>query len=545
MVRRNRKRGYPRPAPISLDAGGAKGLNLQSLVNAANVWREYYNPLHQLTLSRAIALLQAAQRGLFADLQWTYKFVEERYPTLFALIERRASALLQLDYNFKVVSPDRLPPGVSPDLADAQARALRNAYEQVDNLKEAIEFLALATFRGYSHLEKIYHQGGALDPNAPDGAQNQSGALNATVPHGVRNQGGALDPNAPDGARNQSGALNTTVPYGVRNQGSTLNPHAPGGAQAVPAPKADLPGQLGLAGSVRPSQTSGWVVVHLEPVEQWHWTRKSLYAPWLYNANAMQTNFGVEVPLDRFIIREVKRPLDPIALISFIRSSLSQKDWDAFVEIYGLPGTVVIGPPHVPLGREADYQTAAENVAKGASGYLPNGSDVRFATEPRGANPFGEHLRRLDEQLVLAGTGGLLTMLAEGGSGMLAGTAHQETFEIIAKAEAQRISEVFQRQFDAEILSREFPGQPRLAYFELAANEETDVAMVIEQAFKLAQGGYEIDVNELSEKTGYKLQARAPVDKVAARAEVGDATIGHYSAALPEGLGHESKPEPK
>jgi hypothetical protein len=39
----------------------------------------------------------------------------------------------------------------------------------------------------------------------------------------------------------------------------------------------------------------------------------------------------------------------------------------------------------------------------------------------------------LDRQITMVGTGGLLTMLAESGSGTLAGAAHTETFMQIAR----------------------------------------------------------------------------------------------------------------
>ena len=36
---------YTSGAAAQSPSAGAKGLNLQSLVSAANAWREYYNPL--------------------------------------------------------------------------------------------------------------------------------------------------------------------------------------------------------------------------------------------------------------------------------------------------------------------------------------------------------------------------------------------------------------------------------------------------------------------------------------------------------------------
>ena len=96
-------------------------------------------------------------------------------------------------------------------------------------------------------------------------------------------------------------------------------------------------------------------------------------------------------------------------------------------------------------------------------------------------------------------------MLTASGSGTLAGQAHQETFRQIARSEARRISEVFQKQFDAEVLRREFPGQPVRAYFELAANEEPEVGELIDHALRLHQAGFAMDARQLGEKTGYRI----------------------------------------
>ncbi len=110
--------------------------------------------------------------------------------------------------------------------------------------------------------------------------------------------------------------------------------------------------------------------------------------------------------------------------------------------------------------------------------------------------------------IVLAATGGKLTVLAEPGSGTLAGAAHQRAFDDLTEAEAVLISEIFQEQFDGPLLAQHFPGEPRLAYFELAATRSLDAGEVIEQALKLARAGYEVDPAELSEKTGFRVKLR-------------------------------------
>ena len=84
-----------------------------------------------------------------------------------------------------------------------------------------------------------------------------------------------------------------------------------------------------------------------------------------------------------------------------------------------------------------------------------------------GKPPFRDHLDYLDKQITLLGTGGHLTMLKEIGSGTLAGSAHQEAFNQVAKADSVMVAEALQRDFDAPMLAAAFPGWPVEAGFEM------------------------------------------------------------------------------
>lgn len=397
----------------------AGGLTLSRKVAQANRWREQYNPLRGLTIARAVALLECYFRGEMADLQWCYFFIEQTDPDLFALVERRTSAITSLDWNIKVTPENKRRSNFDEKLAEDQAAFLREQYDAIDNLYEAIDHLAMATFRGFAHLE--LHR-------KPDGS-----------------------------------------------------------------------------------------ITHLEPLDQWNVVRNGLRGEWKYNPDARSTTFsGVSednlIDPAQWLVRDTKRHVNRIALIKFIRQNLSQKDWDAFIEIYGLPATIIVGPPNVPTDKESEYKSAAEGVSEGGSGYLPYGSTVHTADGPRGVNPFRDHLRYLQEQLILAGTGGLLTMLTQSGSGTLAGSAHKETFDKIAEAEARKISSgVFQRQLDLPSLSLEFPGKPILAYFDLAAEAQEDVGAIVDQVSKLSTAGYVIDPSEVSEKTGLTVELKGAI----------------------------------
>ena len=384
--------------------------NLQLSTN----WRAQYNPLRGLTIAQLVAMLEASERGNYARLQWLYRFVEKRNPTLRAVLQRRQASMTRLDWDIRLHDVNTASTN-GRTLAARQAAVLRDAYERISNLREAVTFLASAEFRGYAHLER----------------------------HRRANRGR---------------------------------------------------------------------VTELRPVPQWFWARLGPEAPWQYNAQARP---GLPMPGDpvldpaRFIYRESDSPVDEIAVIAHVRQSLSQKDWDGFVETYGLPPLFLELPPDIPAEREAEYQAQAEAIIGDARGTVPNGTKIHTVDSgARGQNPFAEHLQYQDQLIVLAATGGKLTALTDSGSGTLAGGAHQRAFDDITEAEAALISEAFQQQFDAPLLAKTFPGQPQLAYFELAATRSLDPADVIAQALTLAKAGYEIDPAELSEKTGYRLKLR-------------------------------------
>lgn len=396
-------------------------------VKNANRWRDTYNPLRQLTMQRLAALLEDSERGRPSDLQWLYYMIEKRDAILRAGKRHRLAALTQCDWNIREVPPEQLPPGANRRDSRRQAEALHSAYERIDNLKEAIQFLGLAEFRGFSHLEKHFSE-----------ANGQT------------------------------------------------------------------------------------VCTHLQPVPQWFWTRDGFDTPWLYNpsARALSATQAVEINPDTFIIREVTDPINEIAAISFLRRSMSQKDWDGFVETYGIPPLFAEMPPNIPPDREAEYQALAEAVISDARGTLPNGARIQTIPDgSRGTNPFRDHIQYQDSLVVLAITGGKLTTLNEStGIGGGQASVHEQTFRDLAEAEAAEISEIFQRQFDLPLITALFPetiarwGTP-LAYFELTEKPAHDVSTEIARITQLASAGYRPSEEEVTARTGYPLSPKqvAPI----------------------------------
>lgn len=401
-------------------------------------WRDAYNPLRGLSLPKLVGLLEAGERGQYADLQWLYYFMERSDSMIFAVAQRRLAALMSVDWDVRVsaqVDGSRLrvagygaedgppsphgglrrgdPAGAgSEDVADAvlaeeQAAVLREAYDGIENFRDAVAFMFTGFFRGYAHLEKHLAPSGMID--------------------------------------------------------------------------------------------------RLEPVEQWFWVRDGMFGEWQYNENAVSGRLrGQAVERGNFVVLETPA-LNRILSVLFLRKNLSQKDWDSFLEVYGIPSIFLVGPPGASEAKEEEYQQIAEQIISDGRGFLPNGSDLKYVNGGGGKPPFKDHIEYIDRQITLVGTGGLLTMLAESGSGTLAGSAHSETFMQIARGDAVSLSAVFQRDIDGPLLEAYFPGWPQLAYFEFAPGASDAASKVVQDAVQLAGAGYPMEPAELSEKTGYRL----------------------------------------
>lgn len=127
----------------------------------ANAFLESYNPLRGLTIRRAQMIFDAARRGNDVRLQWIYENIEQSDPTLMICAERRASALVDLDWTIRPKAAARAK-GFDQTLADEQAAFLEQAYGQAEerNLFPAIERLASAFFRGHAHVRPLWSADG-------------------------------------------------------------------------------------------------------------------------------------------------------------------------------------------------------------------------------------------------------------------------------------------------------------------------------------------------------------------------------------------------
>ena len=250
----------------------------------------------------------------------------------------------------------------------------------------------------------------------------------------------------------------------------------------------------------------------LQPVPQHFWVKRYPSADWLYQPRALQSTVGTVIDKNDFIIRNVDNPISEMAAIYIVRKGLSAKDWDSFVETFGIPPIFIELPQGVGLTDE--YQAMADKVISNSRGILGNGSKVQTVDAGmRGQTPFKPHIDYQDSQIVLAATGGLLSTLAGATQPVVGGTGEQDAnaaiFDEVARLEAIDISETFREWLDIPELKRVFGEDvPILAYFELAHEKVSEKGDIIGDAVRLGSVGLQIDPKQITDQTGYNL-ARA------------------------------------
>lgn len=130
--------------------------------SAPGLWTEAMDPIARLTVQQAQAIFDHARSGNYAQLQRIYAEIERTDPTLLVCVMRRQAAASELEW--KVVRADARRFGGRADgaLADEQMRCLEEGIAHIDNLPEAVEHLALAAFRGFSHVTPIHGADGRV-----------------------------------------------------------------------------------------------------------------------------------------------------------------------------------------------------------------------------------------------------------------------------------------------------------------------------------------------------------------------------------------------
>lgn len=257
---------------------------------------------------------------------------------------------------------------------------------------------------------------------------------------------------------------------------------------------------------------------HLEPVPQWFWCRNWPSLKWQFNPSALNTNRGEPIDSDDFVVREVPASLGELAVFDYIRKALCIKDWGTFASTFGIPNIFLecLDKERYPTEQEmASWQTRLKNYVSNGRGVLPPGVKANMFGGGSSENtPFPGLVDYLDKMLVLAGTGGKLTMLSDAtGIGQGATPAHEKVWEEIAAEEGNEIAEILHRSIAEVRLKEEFPDEDIHVRFTIKRRGQVDQAAGADLLGKLKTAGWDVNEEEAEKLTGLDLTKSEPVEQ--------------------------------
>ena len=258
---------------------------------------------------------------------------------------------------------------------------------------------------------------------------------------------------------------------------------------------------------------------HLECLDHWNICLDRQSNTWLWNPGAVSfvnptlSSSGMKaIPPEDSIALARKRQIDWPAMKIFLRESIGERDWGRFLETYGLPPVILTMPELTAQGDIDAFVSAAEAVFEGRNGVVPHDTQVNFASESRGTNPFTEFVDHQMKLFVLLSTGGTLTSLSEAtGIGSGASETQMDTWKQIVRADVRIVSNAIDRQLCQRILreQKDFKGQPILAEFKLDTEPRMTAKEIAELASSFANAGFEMDAEEVSQIAGFKLTKKS------------------------------------
>lgn len=248
------------------------------------------------------------------------------------------------------------------------------------------------------------------------------------------------------------------------------------------------------------------------PIPQWFLHRVERGGAWYYNENADSSPANVElIDMNCVISLESPRPIDIVAMFMICAKSNAITNWDGFLERFADPALILKTPPNTTDEKMQEYAEMLRQFVGAGTGVVPAGSEFETIETRQTSNEyFSGRADWCDKAIVRRATGGMLTVLAESGTGTLAGNAHQETFKKLASSDARAVAAAITRQYVKRLVKAKFPGCPCLVYFSIAAPESADVNADVDNIVKLSGAGYHAGEEEVSERVGMKVTYTAP-----------------------------------
>lgn len=214
------------------------------------------------------------------------------------------------------------------------------------------------------------------------------------------------------------------------------------------------------------------------------------------------------IPDEQIVVNFSNAPIDSFALQIFLAETMGFESYCKLVARKGLPATYIVAPEDLPSENLETWANKAVQCAKGGSGAFPYGSNIITQNiDPNNAQSIQNFLEYMAKQIVLASTGGTLTSLAQAtGLGSNIADVQQDVFKTIVRHDAYKIGDLINRGIAKKLLNWRFPNKPHLVYFDLSNEDKQNPEKYLADAVSAKNAGLTIDINQLEELTGYKLQ---------------------------------------
>lgn len=214
------------------------------------------------------------------------------------------------------------------------------------------------------------------------------------------------------------------------------------------------------------------------------------------------------IPEEQIVANFSASPIDSFGLQIFLAEQLGFESYSKLISRKGLPATYVVAPEDLPSENLQTWAEKAVECARGGSGAFPFGTNIITENiDPNNAQAIQNFLEYMAKQIVLASTGGTLTSLAQAtGLGSNIADVQQDVFKTIVRYDAYKIGDLINRGIAKTLLNWQFPDKPHLVYFDLSNEAKQNPEKYLADAVQAKNAGLEMDLNQLEELTGYKLQ---------------------------------------
>ena len=181
------------------------------------------------------------------------------------------------------------------------------------------------------------------------------------------------------------------------------------------------------------------------------------------------------------------------------------KDWQIFLDIYGLPFRIGKYPNNATAEEKTTLLRAVSGLGHDAAAIVPSTMTVDLVNGPAGANGslFGDNAAFWDQQVSKAILGQTTTTDAISG-GHAVSKEHNLVRGDIERGDAHEVSAAIRAQIIAPMVGFNFGWEAKVPTFRVGRPEDKDVKLAVATAFQLADRGVKVSGAEVRDLVGLR-----------------------------------------